>query len=134
MSEEQVGLNFKGLKEMPAYDYSQHVGKKVVIADIEERKHNEYGYYVLVSSVALDSFENNEKEVVEIKATKILNLFTDKDETGNESVFVGKGSKTDLFLKSMGIENGDYKLLQGKDVQVTKILKGEKTYLTFEKP
>ena len=119
---------FVGVKEAPKYDYNQHIGKKVQVADCEIQK-GEFGHFILVSTVPLDKFTNNEKEEVEIRATRILGLATDED--GN--VYVPKDYKADIFLRSMGIENGDFLSLIGKEVIVQKLVKKDKEFLTLEK-
>jgi len=122
-------LKVSGVKEAPKYDYNQHVGKKVQIASCELNK-GDFGHYILVSTVPLDTFTNAEKEEVEIRATRILGLI--KDEATNELYF-GKGYKGDKFLCSMGITDGDYESLIGKEVIVQKIVKGDNEFLTLEK-
>lgn len=90
-----------GVVELPKHDYTQYIGKKVLIASVDTYK-GQYGYYLKLTSSIVDIVKFGEEEK-EITASRIFSLFEDKDGR------IGWGNETQLglFLTSKGVKHPD---------------------------
>jgi len=116
-----VDINIAGQVELPSIDITPYIGKKANIELITTHQ-GIHGYYVKVVTEVIAIVDE-----VEIRASKILGLYTDNDG------LIGWGEKTvtGLFLKSMKVEKIED--LKGKEVYVRKhITKQGKEFLTFD--
>ena len=109
---------------LPKIDVQKYIGNETKIEKVTEYQ-GEWGYYVKVETKVIDTIEGGD-EPLELRATKILGLQTDKD----GKVGWGKDTKMGVFLKHMGVDH--YNNLIGKAVKVQTHInpKAGKEYLT----
>ena len=116
--EEVVDLGETGLIDLPKFDPTSHIGKKLPIAEVVEGK-GKYGYYVKFITTPVEEGSN-------IKASKVVGL----QEDAQGKIGWGKGTKMDLFLSKHAVAH--YKEMVGKEVIIqTTIAKDGNEYLTF---
>ena len=126
----ELGNKVIGEIILPSVDISPYIGKKIKIANIKEYEGN-YGYYIRIESETIailpEVINPNTNKPVELKATRLFGLQTDKD--GN----IGWGQKTKLglFLKKKNLAS--YRDLVGVEVITTSVTNSDdgKDYLSF---
>lgn len=122
MAVQDVELGQTGVVEGTQIDISPYVGVMTKIAEVTEHK-GEYGYFVKVQSEVL-----GKEGDIELRASGLFNLTTDKDDDTN--IGWTDKSKMATFLKKMKVEH--YRDLKGLDIQVTKAAdKNGIDWLTF---
>jgi len=119
LSGDEVALGNTGRIELPKFDATRYIGKKVQVIRVSEHKKefkNKTSYYVKFTTVEVE---------LGIAATKIIGLQIDED----NNIGWGEGTKMDDFLKKYSIDH--YKDMLGKEVIIQTITKEGKDYLTF---
>ncbi len=124
--ESRVHLPKTGEIELPSFDVSPFIGKRVKIAAVQEFK-GTFGYYIKISTEAVHELEVKGKAPVQICGTRLFTLYEDVD--GN--IGWGKQTKLGVYLSKMKVSH--YKELVGKEVQLQSVTstKDGKDYLTF---
>lgn len=121
-----VTLKNTGQIELPTFDISPYIGKKVAIEDVEEFE-GKFGYMIRISTSKVATLKRQDGTEIAIRGSRNFSLQKDKD--GN----VGWGAKTKLgvFLAKMNVKH--YNDLKGKQVILQSITsaKDGKDYLTF---
>ena len=121
MSEEtQVKLTDVGMIELPSFDVTPFIGKKVKIQNVTEHKGN-FGYYVRIETEKVADFGDKE-----IRASKILGLHED----ANGKIGWGADTKLGVYLSKHKVTH--YNDLVGKEVILqTKTNKDGVDFLDF---
>jgi hypothetical protein len=121
----ELGLNTGEVEG--GFDVSEHIGKKSKVAKVEEFL-GEYGYYIKVVSEPVATIEAGNGEKIEVRASKIFSLATDKDD--EKRVGWTKKSKLAAYLAKMKVTH--YRELVGKAVIIqSQTAKNGNEYLTF---
>ena len=117
---ENTAVQLQGTKalELPKFDPTPLVGKKVVIESVTEHK-GTYGYYVKVSTVPVQKLGDRD-----VRASRIFGLVEVDAQVG-----WGTESKLADFLKSKHVDH--YSKLKGKEVVLQVDIKGDDKYLSF---
>lgn len=111
--------------ELENINVEEFIGQKVQIEGYETLE-GKYGYFVTFKTQAVKVVPQEDRDDIEIRATRNFGLQTDKD--GN--IGWGKETKLGLFLDKYEAENLDQVI--GKEVTIqAKDGKDGKTYLTF---
>jgi len=115
--------------ELPKLDVAKYIGQKSKIEKVEEFK-GKFGYFLKITSETIDKIteilDKETGEPLELKASKVLGLFEDKD----GKIGWNDGTKLGVFLKKMGVKH--YNELVGKKIIIIPITnKKGNDYLSF---
>ena len=117
---ETVVLGATGPIELPKFDPSPYVGKRVKIEKIEEKR-GVNGYYIRILTEVVAKIGDSE-----VRASKILGLQQDKD----GKVGWDWNTKTGVYLKKWNVKH--YNELIGKEVMLQSQMGSDgRDYLTF---
>lgn len=125
-TEEMPSLDSLGEIELPEYDLTKYIGKKVKVTGVDVIS-TKYGAALQIQTEDLETIKKSDGTVVRINASKMVGL--QKDESGKWGW--GPNTKCGKFLKSMKVEHP--KALLGKlvVVQFTAPNEDGKKFLTF---
>ena len=109
--------------ELPKIDVTQYIGKKAKIATAQEYE-GKHGFFVRIETDIIDTLGEGQN-VIELRASKIFGLQTDKDGV----IGWGKDTKLGVFLAEMKVQH--YNDLKGREVIVQTQLTDGRKFLTF---
>ena len=116
--EEIIDLGETGVIDLPKFDASAHIGKKLPIEKVSEHK-GKFGYFVKFTTAPIEVGS-------EIRASRVVGLQEDKD----GKIGWGEGTKMSLFLAKYAVAH--YREMEGKEIIIqTTTGKDGNEYLSF---